>query len=107
MSSRLLLIAVLSCTLLLSCSEKTETDSELEKTAVIAIAGDADTFNPILANSVTASDVTGNIFPMMFDVSFDLREGELVFKPGLVHEWEMLSDGKDVLLHLRSDLLHT
>ncbi len=104
MSSRLLLVTVLCCGVFLSCGNKSDKDSDLDKTAIIAIAGDADTFNPIFANSVTSSDVTGNVFPMMFDVSFDLREGELVYNPGLIGSWEMLSDGRDVLLHLRSDV---
>jgi peptide/nickel transport system substrate-binding protein len=40
----------------------------------------------------------------MFDVSFDLREGKLVYEPALVNSWEFENDGKDVVLHLRSDV---
>ncbi|MDT8323344.1 MAG: ABC transporter substrate-binding protein [Bacteroidota bacterium] len=76
----------------------------MSQAAVVALSGDADNFNPVVSNSSTSSDIQGNIYPMMFDVSFDMREGKLKYGKGLVNSWEHANDGKDVILHLRTDV---
>ncbi|MCB2203753.1 ABC transporter substrate-binding protein [bacterium] len=76
----------------------------MSETAVVALSGDADNFNPVVSNSATASDLQGNIYPMMFDVQFDEREGELTYGKGLVERWESANGGKDIVAHLRTDV---
>ncbi|MBN1448529.1 MAG: ABC transporter substrate-binding protein [Bacteroidetes bacterium] len=76
----------------------------MNETAVVALSGDADTFNPIVSGSATSGDIQGNIYPMMFDVSFDPRDGSLQYDPGLVVRWESANDGLDMILHLRTDV---
>ena len=104
MSPRLLLLLSLCIILATSCGKKSGADDPMASTAVVALSGDADNLNPIVANSSMASDIGGSIHPMMFDISFDLREGKLVFEPGLVNSWEFLNSGRDVVLHLRPNV---
>jgi len=73
----------------------------MSETAVVALSGDADNLNPVVSNSTTASEIWANIYPTMFDVSFDLREGKLKFNPGLVQSWSFENQGRDVVLILR------
>lgn len=104
MSPRILFVAVLCCGLFVSCGKKSGDKDPMSETAVVALSGDADNFNPVVSNSSTSSDIQGNIYPAMFDVSFDLREGKLKFEPALVLRAEFQNNGKDVVLHLRDDV---
>lgn len=103
MSPRYLFVALLCCGLLVSCGKKSGEKDPMSETAVVALSGDADNLNPVVANSSTSADIQGNIYPTMFDVSFNTREGKLEFEPSLVTRWEFTNDGKDVVLHLRPD----
>jgi peptide/nickel transport system substrate-binding protein len=85
-----------------ACGKKSGDLSEVS--AVIALTGDVDNFNPVVASSSVSSEVNSMIYPMMFDVMFDMRQSQLVYRPGLVRAWEILNDGRDVRLHLRNDV---
>ncbi len=104
MSPRILFVAVLCCGLLVSCGDKSGEKDPMSGAAVVALSGDADNFNPVVSSSATSGEIQGSIYPMMFDVYFDLQEGELKFDPGLVLRTERRNGGKDVVLHLRTDV---
>jgi peptide/nickel transport system substrate-binding protein len=104
MKQRILLFfltIIVSVSVFISCGKK---DAMKDVSAVIGISGDADSFNPIVANTAISGEVTGAVYPMMFDISFDLEAGKLVYKPGLVKSWEFQNKNCDVLLHLRHDV---
>lgn len=104
MSPRILFVAVLCCGLLVSCGDKSGEKDPMKNAAVVALSGDADTFNPVVSSSSTSGEIQGSIYPEMFDVSFDLQEGKLKFDPGLVLRAERSNGGKDMILHLRTDV---
>ena len=70
----------------------------------MALSGDADNFNPVVSSSSTSGEIQGSIYPEMFDVSFDLQEGKLRYDPALVLRAERRNGGKDMVLHLRTDV---
>lgn len=104
MTPRLLFVSVLCCAMLIGCGKRSADKDAMAETAVVAISGDADNLNPVVANTTVASDIASGVYPMMFDVVFDLREGKLKFGPGLVTSWEFTNDGKDVILRIRKDI---
>jgi peptide/nickel transport system substrate-binding protein len=101
MSPRIFLLLMICCGLLAACGKKTREKDPMSSTAVVALSGDADNLNPVVANSSMAFDVGSGIHPMMFKVSFDLREGRLVYDPMLVSSWEFRNGGRDVLVRLK------
>ncbi len=101
MAHRLLALALVLSLVVVSCGKRSDDLSDVS--AVVALTGDVDNFNPVIASSSVASEVNSMIYPMMFDVKFDLRQSQLVYGPGLVWSWEFLNDGRDVRLHLRND----
>jgi len=103
MSPRILAISFLCLCILPSCGKKSASDLK-EGSAIVALSGDVENFNPIVASSTVSSEVDASLFPMMFDLKFDLREGKLVYGPGLVKKWEFQNNGRDVLLHLRTNV---
>lgn len=104
MSPRILFVAVLCCGLLVSCGDKSGEKDPMSNTAVVALSGDADNFNPVVSSSSTSGEIQGSIYPEMFDVSFDLQEGKLMYGPALVLRAERENGGKDMVLHLRTDV---
>jgi peptide/nickel transport system substrate-binding protein len=101
MSPRFLPLLVICCVFLAACGKKSGDKDPMGSTAVVALSGDADNLNPVVSNSAMASDIGSGIYPMMFDVSFDLREGKLVFEPALVTSWELKNGGREVLLNIK------
>jgi peptide/nickel transport system substrate-binding protein len=102
MAHRLLATVLILGLLSFNCGKKSGDISDVS--AVVALTGDVDNFNPVVATSSISSEVNSMIYPMMFDVSFDLRLSQLVYKPGLVKNWTFLNDGKDVRLAIRNDV---
>jgi peptide/nickel transport system substrate-binding protein len=98
---RLLVLSIACALSLVTCGRKTDMK---DTTAVVAIAGDAEGFNPVVNASTTSSEINTNIFPRMFDLTFNLNEGQLEFHPALVTRWEFTNNGLDVVLHLRRDV---
>jgi peptide/nickel transport system substrate-binding protein len=97
-----LVFLLLACALILvTCGRKADMK---DATAVVAISGDAEGFNPIVNASTTSSEINTNIFPRMFDLTFNLNLGQLEFHPALVTRWESTNNGLDVVLHLRRDV---
>ncbi|MDH7514447.1 MAG: ABC transporter substrate-binding protein [Bacteroidota bacterium] len=76
----------------------------LENTAIVALSADVENFNPILTTSTVSSEVQYCLYPQMFDLTFDLARGRLIYKPGLVKRWEMLDSGRAIKLVLRRDV---
>lgn len=104
MSPRYLFVALLCCGLLSSCGKRAGEKDPMSETAVVALSGDADNLNPVVSNSSASQDIQGNVYPTMFDVSFNMREGKLEFEPSLVSSVEFSNDGKDVILRIRPDV---
>lgn len=98
-----LCVAVIACTaVFLSCGKKST--SIEQNSAIVALSGDVENFNPIVASSVVSTEINSVVFPNMFTLTFDEREGRLQYGPGLVRSWDFSPDGLDVTLHLRSDV---
>lgn len=73
-------------------------------TAVIALPADADVLNPILWSGSSTGTVLQFLFSDMVEESFDTSRGALVYTPNLVRSWEWSANGKDLTIHLRSDV---
>ncbi|NOY05930.1 MAG: ABC transporter substrate-binding protein [Chlorobi bacterium] len=106
MFTRYSTLLLLFSLLLSSCGKKSGSKSEDPRpgTAVVAIMGDVDNFNPVVSAELIASQVNDAIFPQMFDVKFATGEGRLVYGPMLVKSWEFLNGQKDIRLDLRGDV---
>lgn len=99
------IVNVISITLLfIACGKKSGTEDSRPGTAVVGVTSDVDNFNPVVSTEAIASQVNGTMFPSIFDLSFDMGEGRLIYKPMLARAWEFQNDGKDVILHLRDDV---
>lgn len=73
-------------------------------TAVIALPADADVLNPILWSGSSTGTVLQFLFADMVEESFDSSRGALVYSPNVVRSWEWSASGKDLTIHLRSDV---
>ena len=103
MSRRYLVVFPLCCLLaLLSCGRKE--GAATKEAAVVALSGDVESFNPIVTSSAISSEVAYALYPHMFEISFDLVAGKLIYKPALVKKWEFLNGGLDVKLTIRNDV---
>ena len=103
MSRRYLALLPLFCLLiLLSCGKRGE--SGLKDAAVVALSGDVESFNPIVTSSTISAEVATALYPQMFNITFDLIAGKLIYEPALVKRWEFLNEGRDVKLIIRNDV---
>ncbi len=102
MKLRVLYFLALVAALCASCG-KSSTDLR-DVTAIVAISADVDSFSPVFANNEFAVQMLNNISPQMFDVSFNLMTGMMEYKPGLVRQWEITNEGREIKLFLRSDV---
>ena len=82
-----------------SCSSKKNN----EKTVVIGIGSDIDTFNPIFAQEVTAGEIGEMIYPSLVRPHFDTTVGVLQYTPMLARSWEFVNGDRDIVFHLRTD----
>ncbi len=98
---RLLIISVTIIFAMSGCSERTEPDRQ--DVVIIGIPGDADTFNPIFATGVTASQIIDLIYPSLVHSDFDLDDGTISYQPSLSKSWEHHNDNKSITFDLRTD----
>ena len=105
MSTRVLVTLFAVSLICISCGKDEAVDDARSNSAVIAITGDVDNFNPVVSDVAASQQLNAAIFPMMFDVAFDIRNGKLEYFPGLVTRWEEQNNGKDVVLYLRDDVI--
>ncbi|MCE1273308.1 MAG: ABC transporter substrate-binding protein, partial [Chlorobiales bacterium] len=95
--------------------------SARDTTLVIAMLGDADYLNPVLASSVTSGNITGLIYPSLLQAEFDTSTGLLNYlalekslrpvsdkggrspKGALARTWTMSPDHRSITYILRSD----
>ncbi len=94
----------------------------MDSTLVIAMLGDADYLNPVLASTVTSGNILGLIYPSLLQSEFDttsglmnymalekkLREitpgqGKKTPKGALAKSWRMAEDQRSITYILRSD----
>ncbi|HKY33346.1 MAG TPA: ABC transporter substrate-binding protein [Candidatus Polarisedimenticolia bacterium] len=74
-------------------------------TAVIAVGGDVDSFNPYTAASTFALDLADLLFLTLLEELPAQGPGEGPrFAPRLARSWEIASDGLSVTFHLRQDV---
>ncbi len=104
MSPRYVFLFLALVCILVSCGKNSGSSDIREVSAVIAITGDVDNFNPVVSDVAASQQLNSVVYPMMFDIEFDITEGKLIYKPGLVKSWEFKNDGKDVLLIIRNDV---
>ncbi|MBL0175871.1 MAG: hypothetical protein IPP94_11505 [Ignavibacteria bacterium] len=71
---------------------------------MVALTGDVESFNPIVTSSTISSEVATALYPQMFNITFDLIAGKLIYEPALVKRWEFLNEGRDVKLIIRNDV---
>jgi peptide/nickel transport system substrate-binding protein len=104
MSPRILLPLLLISLVLASCGKGSENSEQKSVSAVIAMTGDVDNFNPVVSNVAASQQLNSIVYPMMFDIEFNHSEGSLLHKPALVKSWRFENDGKDVVLVIRDDV---
>lgn len=94
----------------------------MDSTLVIAMLGDADYLNPVLASTVTSGNIIGLIYPALLQSEFDTTTGLLNYMalekklravtPGqgkktpeaaLAKSWQMSEDHKSITYILRND----
>ncbi|NTV98461.1 MAG: ABC transporter substrate-binding protein [Chlorobiaceae bacterium] len=94
----------------------------MDSTLVIAMLGDADYLNPVLATTVTSSEIVGLIYPALVQAEFDTTTGLLNYlalekklrepspgqgkkspKGALAKRWSMSADNKSITYILRND----
>ena len=102
MSRRFLMVLAIFPCILAACGKTSGPD--FSKTAVVALNGDVESFNPVVNSSMISSEVNSIVFPQMFDLSFNLTLGRLEYGPALVKRWEFLNNGLDVRLTIRNDV---
>ncbi len=102
MSARLLPVFALLSILSLSCGKSGP--AGMENTAVVALTGDIESFNPVITSSAISSEVQYALYPQMFELTFDMIQGKLIYQPALVRRWEFLNKGLDVKLVIRNDV---
>ena len=68
---------------------------------VVNNISDAKTFNPVVANETSTTDITDRLFAGV------VRRSQLTleWEPGLAERWEISADQKTITLHLRSGLV--
>jgi peptide/nickel transport system substrate-binding protein len=94
----------------------------MDSTLVIAMLGDADYLNPVLATTVTSSEIVGLLYPSLVQAEFDTTSGLLNYltlekklkevspgqlrkspKGAIAKRWTMSPDNKSITYILRSD----
>ena len=94
----------------------------MDSTLVIAMLGDADYLNPVLASTVTSGNIIGLIYPSLLQSEFDTTTGLMNYmalekklrevtpaqgyknpKGALAKRWYMSKDQKSITYILRSD----
>ncbi len=113
-------------TLLSACSKSGSTSAGLpavarDTTLVIGMLGDADYLNPVIGASLTASEISGLIYPGLLQSEFDTKTGLLNYlaldkrlrpssgmddkspKAALARTWSMSPDHRTLTYTLRSD----
>ena len=75
--------------------------AQVSNTLVIALGGDPKSFNEIIAQETTTSDVTGLMFEGL--TRFNPLTGAV--EPRLAESWEVSSGGLDWIFHLRRDVM--
>ncbi len=98
---RLLLASLIIILTLYGCSERTDPDRP--DIVIIGIPGDADTFNPIFATGITASQIIDLIYPSLVHSDFDPEEGVISYYPSLSKSWEHHNDNQHITFDLRTD----
>jgi peptide/nickel transport system substrate-binding protein len=64
---------------------------------VTAMISDPKTFNPLMANETSSTDITDRIFSGLIDFDYDTQQ----FVPGIAKSWEVAPDGVTWTFHLR------
>lgn len=123
----LCLLLVVTSFFLSSCGggkgrEGGKSRSAMDSTLVIAMLGDADYLNPVLASTVTSSEIVGLIYPALVQAEFDTTTGMLNYlslekklresppgqlkkspKGALARRWFMSADNRSITYILRND----
>lgn len=105
-------VPILACVALVSCQPSPTPAPAAPVTAaapvpvpgdtlVVALGGDLDAFNPIVARGSATGDVLEHLFPCLVTAGFD---GRLRLEPGLAESWSFDATGTELTLHLRSDV---
>ena len=102
MSPRLRAVLILLPCLFAACGKSSGPD--LSNTAVVALNGDVESFNPVVTRSMISSEINSLIYPQMFELTFNLSLGRLEYGPALVKRWEFLDNGLDIKLIIRNDV---
>lgn len=75
-------------------------DDQYGGTLVVGISGDIDGLNPVVATSVGASNVMGQIY-----MSLATMNENMEFEPDLAESWEFSRDHLELTYHLREDVV--
>lgn len=95
------LLLVLSLLCLTGCTRHAPPTNDAP--VVIAIEGDADSFNPLFAEEIIAGEINDLLFPALVGSAFDTARGVLVYTPLLATRWERRDANRDIVFHLRGD----
>jgi len=68
---------------------------------VFVTIGDPKTFNPVLANEVSSTDITSG---PLFVGLLQFANGPQTVEPGIASSWDMSADGLEYVFHLRPGL---
>ncbi|RLB46458.1 MAG: hypothetical protein DRI90_27330 [Deltaproteobacteria bacterium] len=82
--------------------QKVEQKKDKGDTLIWAVSGDADGFQPIVAETATGGAMMDLMMPNVTDSGFE--NGRLIFKPAWAQSWEFSKDSKQLTLHLMKDL---
>ncbi|NTW56207.1 MAG: ABC transporter substrate-binding protein [Chlorobiaceae bacterium] len=99
-----------------------KTRAAMDSTLVVAMLGDADYLNPVLATTVTSSEIVGLLYPSLVQAEFDTTTGLLNYltlekklsevpqgqlkkspKGALAKRWTMSPDNRSITYILRND----
>jgi len=124
----LLLLLAVTAVMLTSCGgwkgkQSGKNMAAMDSTLVITMLGDADYLNPVLATTVTSSEIVGLLYPALVQAEFDTTTGLLNYlalekklreqppgqgskspKGALAKRWFMSADNRSITYILRNDV---